>query len=66
MQLIKVEDLKLLLEKRYEANHSISSGELGVLLDYYGDSWYIEGNEFKLTTKNEKMKEFREKYAVRK
>ena len=63
MKLIRNEDLSLALKLLNPPNMYLSNNDVTLLLEVYGDDWFVEDGRWKLTTENQKMKELREKYV---
>lgn len=64
MKIISRDDLLLILPMIEDRdNYSLKDFEL--LLNRFGDDWFIEGCKFEKTKENEEMKKIREKFAIK-
>lgn len=64
MKIISRDDLLLILPMIEDRdNYSLKDFEL--LLNRFGDDWFIEGGKFEKTKENEEMKKIREKFAIK-
>lgn len=62
MQMIRVMDLKFMLNKRYNDKQYVTTSDLSFLLEHYGDSWFLEDGKWKLANENKSMKAMREQH----